>query len=97
VRSLNLVVRRSQVRPSFRFLTASIVLLLAIGCFYFGVEGILDGAVDVPSKLSSRLVARTTSPLAFWFCVLVWVSGGAYLTRVAIVNFREATGRTLRP
>jgi hypothetical protein len=75
------------MRRATQILTVLVILGAAIVGFWFGVSGILDGAVEFPSK-GHQLVLRAASPRLFWGCVAAWFAIAVGFIALAVVNFK---------
>jgi len=64
--------------------------MLAGGCFWFAVTGILHGSVEYPDKYHSFEIAQATSPKTYWVCIVFWAAGGIGFLWGAVVKLRAA-------
>lgn len=81
------------MRPRFQIFAAAAFLLLACGCLYFGVSGILDGAVKFPRKRLPFQLIPASSHLRYWASIAFWLAGTAALSWLAAVNFLKILRR----
>ena len=76
------MISRHRTPPRF------IIGAVGLACLWFGVTGILDGAVVTPSRYGSDVVLRATSPGAYWLAVGLYLIGALVLL-VACVKWRR--------
>jgi|GEM_PF-5057655 hypothetical protein len=79
-----------------RLLIALVVLAFAIVGLGFGVFGILEGAVNFPSRQASGVIVQAESPVMFWASVGVWLVVGLGLFSVAVAILLDAARRLFR-
>ena len=75
---------------SSRHPTPSRLTIGAVGvaCLWFGVTGILDGAVMTPSRYGTRVVSHETAPGAYCLAVGFYLVGALVLL-AACVKWRR--------
>ena len=75
---------------SSRHPTPSWLMIGAAGlaCLWFGVTGVLDGAVVLPSRYGTRVVLHAASPRAYWLAVGFYLIGAPVLL-AACVKWRR--------
>ncbi len=72
-----------------QMLTAFVVLAFACAGLWFGLSGVIEGMVDIPSRQASSKILRDESPAAFWISVGIWLAVGLGLLWVAMAIVRN--------
>jgi hypothetical protein len=70
--------------------TPSRLIIAAVGlaCLWFGVTGVLDGAVVAPSRYGTQVISHETAPGDYWLLVGFYLIGGLVLL-AACVKWRR--------
>ena len=74
-----------------KFVWRSLDVLIASGglfCLYLAASGVWSGEAEIFSKRVSGTVSWARDPLWFTGMVVAWASGGIFLLRLAIGNWR---------
>ncbi len=69
---------------------AADLMIGALGLFslYLGVTGIWTGEIEIFSKRISGTVSWSEDPLFYCGMVVAWFSGGIFMLRIAISDWR---------
>ena len=81
------------MRWQVQILVALTISVFAVASIWFGVTGLLNSAVEFPTRFSHALVLRGGAPTAYWICVALWFAAGVGFGWLALANFREAISR----
>ena len=77
------------MRPLIQILCAIVMIGVSGAGFWFGITGILDGAVEFPTKHDHFKVPRSVMPGTYWACVAFWVGVGFGALWVGLKNLKE--------
>jgi hypothetical protein len=64
------------------WLAAVTIIALGFVGFYFAIDGVVNGAVEFPSKRRSFSVSAADRPFLYWVCIAAWAAIGAFLVRI---------------